>query len=140
MQNFKLNFINSMENDKNELQYVMNLLKNSPPKESSKEFSSFTINKKWQFNLKPETKFDNFTNNNGFLNNKILNNIQKNDFSTKNEFFSEKDNSTFNTYFPNKSNQPKNQKSSTLFQNYKPNLNIRKFSNIPKATSLNRDN
>ncbi len=140
MQNFKLNFINSMENDKNELQYVMNLLKNSPPKESSKEFSSFTINKKWQFNLKPETKFDNFTNNNGFLNNKILNNIQKNDFSTKNEFFSEKDNSTFNTYFPKKSNQPKNQKSSTLFQNYKPNLNIRKFSNIPKATSLNRDN
>ena len=87
MQNFKLNFINSMENDKNELQYVMNLLKNSPPKESSKEFSSFTINKKWQFNLKPETKCDNFNNNNGFLNNKILNNIQKNDFSTKNEFF-----------------------------------------------------
>ena len=122
-----------MENDKNELQYVINKLKNSPPKESSKEFSSFTINKKWQFNLKPETKFDSFTNNNGFLNNKI-------EFSSKNENFIHKDNSAFNTCFSDKINQVKNQKASTLFQNYKPNLNIRKFSNIPKATSLNRDN
>ena len=137
-----------MENDKNELQYVMNILKNSPPrtKESSKEFSSFTINKKWQFNLKPETKFDSLTKNNGFLYNNILNNLKKNEFVPKNEHITEKDKDKdkdsplFNTSFLNRTNQTKNQKSSTLFQNYKPNLNIRKFSNIPKASSLNRDN
>ena len=133
-----------MENDKNELQYVMNILKNSPPKtkESSKEFSSFTINKKWQFNLKPETKFDSLTNNNGFLYNNILNNLKKNEFVPKNEYITDKDKDSpsFNTCFLNRTNQAKNQKSSTLFQNYKPNLNIRKFSNIPKASSLNRDN
>ena len=72
-----------MENDENELQYIINLLKKSPPKEISKEYSTFTINKKWQFNLKAEAKFDGFSNNNGFINNKILNTIQKNEFSKK---------------------------------------------------------
>ena len=129
-----------MENDKNELQYVINLLKKSPPKEISKEYSSFTINKKLQFNLKPETKFDGFNNNTGFPNNKIFNAIQKNELSSKKENLVEKDNSALSTFFPKESSTIQNQKASTLFQNYKPNLNIRKFSNIPKATSLNRDN
>ena len=128
-----------MENDKNELQYVINLLKKSPPKEISKQYSSFTINKKWQFNLKPESKFDTF-NNNGFFNNKMFCTIQKEEIPEKKENLPEKDNSTNNTLFSNQNTKPTNQKSSTLFQNYKPNLNIRKFSNIPKATSLNRDN
>ena len=128
-----------MENDKNELQYVINLLKKSPPKEISKEYSSFTINKKWQFNLKPEAKFDGF-NNNGFINNKILNTIQKNEFSQKKENLVEKDNSALSTFFQKENSTISNQKASTLYQNYKPNLNIRKFSNIPKATSLNREN
>ena len=127
-----------MENDKNELQYVMNLLKNSPPKEISKEYSSFTINKKWQFNIKPVSKFETFSNNNGFLNNKI-NTIQQKESPSKN------DNNVIETdisktFFQNQNSKVKNPISSTLFQNYKPNLNIRKFSNIPKATSLNKDN
>ena len=127
-----------MENDKNELQYVMNLLKNSPPKEISKEYSSFTINKKWQFNIKPVSKFETFNNNNGFLNNKI-NTIQQKESPSKN------DNNVIETdisktFFQNQNSKVKNPISSTLFQNYKPNLNIRKFSNIPKATSLNKDN
>ena len=127
-----------MENDKNELQYVMNLLKNSPPKEISKEYSSFTINKKWQFNIKPVSKFETFSNNNGFLNNKI-NTIQQKESPSKN------DNNVIETdisktFFQNQNTKVKNPISSTLFQNYKPNLNIRKFSNIPKATSLNKDN
>ena len=127
-----------MENDKNELQYVMNLLKNSPPKEISKEYSSFSINKKWQFNIKPVSKFETFSNNNGFLNNKI-NTIQQKESPSKN------DNNVIETdisktFFQNQNTKVKNPISSTLFQNYKPNLNIRKFSNIPKATSLNKDN
>ena len=127
-----------MENDKNELQYVMNLLKNSPPKEISKEYSSFTINKKWQFNLKPISKFDTF-NNNGFLNKKDLNKDQPNETSSKIDTLIENDVSTSKTFFQNQNEKVKNQKTSTLFQNYKPNLNIRKFSNFPKANQ-NRDN
>ena len=72
-----------MDNDKNELQYVMNILKKSPPKEMSKELSSFSLNKKWQFNIKPVSKFDSFNNNN-FLNNKVLKTIQQNETSLPN--------------------------------------------------------
>ena len=43
-----------MYNDKKELIYVMNLLKNKPSKEICKDYSCFKINKKLQFNLKPE--------------------------------------------------------------------------------------
>jgi len=140
-----------MDNDKKELQYVMNLLRTSPPKdisktneiskpiEISKEFSSFTVNKKLQFNLKPVSKFETF-NNNLFVNKKILNTIQPNDnIFQKNENSNEKDNST-SIFYQKQNSKLKSQKASTLFQNYKPNLNIRKFSNIPKTTSLNRDN
>ena len=127
-----------MENDKNELQYVMNLLKNSPPKEISKEYSSFTINKKWQFNIKPVSKFETFSNNNGFLNNKI-NTIQQKESPSKN-YNNVIETDISKTFFQNQNTKVKNPISSTLFQNYKPNLNIRKFSNIPKATSLNKDN
>ena len=77
-----------MDNDKNELQYVMNLLKNSPSKEISKEYSAFSVNKKWQFNIKPVSKFDTFNKNNGFngfLNNKILNTIQHNEIIRRSE-------------------------------------------------------
>ena len=140
-----------MDNNKNELQYVMNLLRNSPPKdllktkeiskpiEISKEFSPFDINKKWQFNLKPVSKFETF-NNNLFVNKKILNTIQPNDnIIQKIENSNEKE-SSFSTIYQKQNSKIKGQKSSTLFQNYKPNLNIRKFSNVQKTTSLNRDN
>ena len=140
-----------MDNNKNELQYVMNLLRNSPPKdllktkeiskpiEISKEFSTFNINKKWQFNLKPVSKFETF-NNNLFVNKKILNTIQPSDnIIQKIENSNEKDSST-STIYQKQNSKIKDQKASTLFQNYKPNLNIRKFSNVQKTTSLNRDN
>ena len=133
-----------MENDKNELQYVMNLLKNSPSKEISKEYSAFSVNKKWQFNIKPVSRFDTFNKNNGFngfLNNKILNTIQPNEIIRRSENTSEKDNSISNAFIQKQQNsKPKNQKAATLFQNYKPNLNIRKFSNFSRPTSLNKDN
>ena len=133
-----------MENDKNELQYVMNLLKNSPSKEISKEYSAFSVNKKWQFNIKPVSRFDTFNKNNGFngfLNNKILNTIQHNEIIRRSENTSEKDNSISNAFMQKQQNsKPKNQKAATLFQNYKPNLNIRKFSNFSRPTSLNKDN
>ena len=133
-----------MENDKNELQYVMNLLKNSPSKEISKEYSAFSVNKKWQFNIKPVSRFDTFNKNNGFngfLNNKILNTIQHNEIIRRSENTSEKDNSISNAFIQKQQNsKPKNQKAATLFQNYKPNLNIRKFSNFSRPTSLNKDN
>ena len=133
-----------MENDKNELQYVMNLLKNSPSKEISKEYSAFSANKKWQFNIKPVSRFDTFNKNNGFngfLNNKILNTIQHNEIIRRSENTSEKDNSISNAFMQKQQNsKPKNQKAATLFQNYKPNLNIRKFSNFSRPTSLNKDN
>ena len=99
-----------MENDKNELQYVINLLKKSPPKEMSKEYSSFTINKKLQFNLKSETKFDGFNNNTGFTNNKIFNTIQKNEFSLNKDNLVEKNNSALSTFFPKESSTIQNQK------------------------------
>ena len=133
-----------MENDKNELQYVMNLLKNSPSKEISKEYSAFSVNKKWQFNIKPVSRFDTFNKNNGFngfLNNKILNTIQHKEIIRRSENTSEKDNSISNAFIQKQQNsKPKNQKAATLFQNYKPNLNIRKFSNFSRPTSLNKDN
>ena len=133
-----------MENDKNELQYVMNLLKNSPSKEISKEYSAFSVNKKWQFNIKPVSRFDTFNKNNGFngfLNNKILNTIQHKEIIRRSENTSEKDNSISNAFMQKQQNsKPKNQKAATLFQNYKPNLNIRKFSNFSRPTSLNKDN
>ena len=133
-----------MENDKNELQYVMNLLKNSPSKEISKEYSAFSVNKKWQFNIKPVSRFDTFNKNNGFngfLNNKILNTIQHKEIIRRSENTSEKDNSISNAFIQKQQNsKPKNKKAATLFQNYKPNLNIRKFSNFSRPTSLNKDN
>ena len=143
-----------MDNDKNELFYVMNLLKNSPPKESSKmtkELSSFTINKKWQFNLKPESKFDLFNKNKhdndnitldskNYVTKTISNTILQDETIHKNDIPFESDNASIKSYFHNPNlKSPPNQKS-TLFQNYKPNLNIRKFSNFPKTTCLNRDN
>jgi len=142
-----------MDKDKNELFYVMNLLKNSPPKEMSKELSSFTINRKRQFNLKPGSRFDLFNNNNkqdndsininnkNYITKTISNTILQDEIIHKNDLPFESDNSSIKSYFHNQSiKSPPNQKCSTLFQNYKPNLNIRKFSNIPKTTSLNRDN
>ena len=140
-----------MDNDKNELQYVMGLLKNSPlkdlpktkevskPIEISKEFN-FNANIKWQFNLRPGTKFETF-NNNGLVNKKIINTIIPNEVIIKNESSNEKDNSALSTLYHNKNSSISSQKASgSLFQNYKPNLNIRKFSNVSKNTSTNRDN
>ena len=58
-----------MDNDKKELIYVMNLLKNKPSKEISKDYSCFKINKKFQFNFKPESKFEPVVINDNFFNN-----------------------------------------------------------------------
>ena len=58
-----------MDNDKKELLYVMNLLKNKPQNEISKDYSNFRINKKFQFNIKPEAKFDQMVINDNFFNN-----------------------------------------------------------------------
>ena len=117
-----------MDKDKNELLYVMNLLKASPKKEASeisKEFSSFTINKKWQFNIKPDSKFETLNNNKNYLmTNNNSKTIQQNETINKNESLFDKEDSSINPFF----------------QNYKPNLNIRKFSNIPKTSTLTRDN
>jgi tubulin polyglutamylase TTLL5 len=138
------------DNDKNELQYVMGLLKNTslkdPPKakevskpiEISKELT-FNLNNKWQFNLRPGTKFETF-NNNGFINKKIINTIIPNEISPKIESSNEKENSAFTTIYQNKNQKIMSQKASTLFHNYKPNLNIRKFSNVVKTSNINRDN
>jgi len=133
-----------MDKDKNELLYVMNLLKASPKKEASeisKEFSSFTINKKWQFNIKPDSKFETLNNNKNYLmTNNNSKTIQQNETINKNESLIDKEDSSINPFFQKQNTQSINQKTSTLFQNYKPNLNIRKFSNIPKTSTLTRDN
>ena len=133
-----------MDKDKNELLYVMNLLKASPKKEASeisKEFSSFTINKKWQFNIKPDSKFETLNNNKNYLmTNNNSKTIQQNETINKNESLFDKEDSSINPFFQKQNTQSINQKTSTLFQNYKPNLNIRKFSNIPKTSTLTRDN
>ena len=58
-----------MDNDKKELIYVMNLLKNNPQKEISKDYSSFKINKKFQFSMKSDSKFEPMVINEKFITN-----------------------------------------------------------------------
>ena len=142
-----------MENEKKELIYVMNLLKNHPKKEISKDYSTFKINKKFQFSMKPETKFDNVVVNDNFFKNlfsqqsqnaTVFITLQENkskenaeinindNITTKNSLtkqYSAKD------ILKNNPNQ-----ACTFFQKNKPNLNIGKFSNATRTASLLREN
>ena len=103
-----------MENDKNELLFVMNLLKTSPKREGekiSKELSSFPINKNFQFKMKPDSKFETF------INNKINTNYFK--IKTDQEPISrnntlENENSSLNSFFAKQVTKPANQKTSTF--------------------------
>ena len=140
-----------MENDKKELLYVMNLLRNKPKKEISKDITAFKINKKFQFNVKPESKFEAVINDNFFKNiNSLLPQSNNNDnvFITlqakeNNNELNIESLSTKNTLTKQFSakdivNSSKN-KSSTYFQKTKPNLNITKFSNATRTASLLRE-
>ena len=127
-----------MENDKKELLYVMNLLKTSPKREGekiSKELSAFPINKNFQFKMKPDSKFETF----------ITNKKNSNYFKTKTDQEPISRNNTIeneislNSFFTMQTKKPTNQKTFTV-QNNKPNLNITKFSNFPRALNLNKDN
>ena len=142
-----------MDNEKKELIYVMNLLKNNPQKEISKDYSSFKINKKFQFNMKSDSKFEPMVVNDNFFKklfsqqtqngtvfitlqaNKSKENADinsKNSLTTKNSLtkqFSAKD------ILNNNPNQ-----AFTFFQKNKPNLNIGKFSNATRTASLLREN
>ena len=127
-----------MENDKKELLYVMNLLKTSPKREGekiSKELSAFPINKNFQFKMKPDSKFETF----------ITNKKNSNYFKTKTDQEPISRNNTIeneislNSFFTMQTKKQTNQKTFTV-QNNKPNLNITKFSNFPRALNLNKDN
>ena len=140
-----------MDNDKKELLYVMNLLRNKPNKEISKDISSFKINKKFQFNIKPESKFEAVINDNFFKNiNNILPQSQNNDnvfitlqLKENNNELNIESLSTKNTltkqYSAKDINNSSKNKSSTYFQKNKPNLNITKFSNATRTASLLRE-
>jgi tubulin polyglutamylase TTLL5 len=151
-----------MDNDKKELIYVMNLLKKQPHNEISKDYSNFKINKKFYFNMKPETKFEPMVINDNFFNNLVTpstaqnetvfitlqankfkenGDINNDNISTKNTLtkqYSAKDitnNANYNNY--NKYNSTN--KAGTFFQKSKPNLNITKFSNATRTASLLRE-
>ena len=144
-----------MDNEKKELIYVMNLLKNNPQKEISKEYSSFKINKKFQFSMKPESKFEPMVVNDNFFkklfsqpnqNGTVFITLQANK-SKENTDINTNDNlTTKNTLTKQfsaknilKSGSPPVQQF-TFFQKNKPNLNIGKFTNATRTASLIREN
>ena len=142
-----------MDNDKKELIYVMNLLKNKPSKEICKDYSCFKINKKLQFNLKPEAKFEPVVINDNFFNNlfaqcprneTVFITLQENKTKENTEINSDTSSTTKNTLTKQYSakdittNHP-NPKAATFFQKNKPNLNITKFSNSTRTASLLRE-
>ena len=142
-----------MENEKKELIYVMNLLKNHPKKEISKDYSTFKINKKFQFSMKPETKFDNVVVNDNFFKNlfsqqsqnaTVFITLQENK-SKENPEININDNITAKNSLTKQysakdilKNNPN--QACTFFQKNKPNLNIGKFSNATRTASLLREN
>ena len=141
-----------MDNDKKELIYVMNLLKNKPQKENSKDYSNFKINKKFQFNLKPESKFDQVVINDNFFNNLLAqsprnetvfitlqDNKNNNNIDGNNDTLSTTKNTLTKQFSAKDINCNQNQKTATFFQKNKPNLNITKFSNSTRTDSLLRD-
>ena len=141
-----------MDNDKKELIYVMNLLKNKPQKENSKDYSNFKINKKFQFNLKPESKFDQVVINENFFNNLLAqsprnetvfitlqDNKNNNNIDGNNDILSTTKNTLTKQFSAKDINCNQNQKTATFFQKNKPNLNITKFSNSTRTDSLLRD-
>ena len=144
-----------MDNEKKELIYVMNLLKNNPQKEISKEYSSFKINKKFQFSMKPESKFEPMVVNDNFFkklfsqpnqNGTVFITLQANK-SKENTDINTNDNLTakntltkqFSAKNILKSGSPPVQQF-TFFQKNKPNLNIGKFTNATRTASLIREN
>ena len=142
-----------MENEKKELIYVMNLLKNHPKKEISKDYSTFKINKKFQFSMKPETKFDNVVVNDNFFKNlfsqpsqnaTVFITLQENK-SKENTEININDNITAKNSLTKQysakdilKNNPNQE--CTFFQKNKPNLNIGKFTNATRTASLLREN
>ena len=143
-----------MDNDKKELIYVMNLLKNKPSKEICKDYPCFKINKKLQFNLKPEAKFEPVVINDNFFNNlfaqcprneTVFITLQENKTKENTEINSDTSSTTKNTLTKQYSakdittNHP-NPKAATFFQKNKPNLNIGKFTNATRTASLIREN
>ena len=141
-----------MDNDKKELIYVMNLLKNKQGKEISKDYSFFKINNKLKFNLKPETKFEPVVINDNFFNNlfsqspknetvfiTLGDNKLKENTDGNNETLSTTKNTLTKQFSAKDMINTSNQKNATFFMKNKPNLNIAKFSNSTRTTSLLRD-
>ena len=143
-----------MDNEKKELIYVMNLLKNNPQKEISKEYSSFKINKKFQFSMKPETKFEPMVVNDNFFkklfsqpsqNGTVFITLQANkskenaDINTNDNLTTKNLTKQFSAKNILKSGVPPKQQF-TFFQKNKPNLNIGKFTNATRTASLLREN
>ena len=141
-----------MDNDKKELLYVMNLLKNKPQNEISKDYSNFRINKKFQFNIKPETKFDQMVINDNFFNNLFVPSSKnetvfitlqegksKDNLDGNNDTLSTTKNTLTKQFSSKDIKSNQNQKAATFFQKNKPNLNITKFSNSTRTDSLLRD-
>ena len=141
-----------MDNDKKELIYVMNLLKNKQCKEISKDYSFFKINNKLKFNLKPETKFEPVVINDNFFNNlfsqspknetvfiTLGDNKLKENTDGNNETLSTTKNTLTKQFSAKDVINTSNQKNATFFMKNKPNLNIAKFSNSTRTTSLLRD-
>ena len=146
-----------MDNEKKELIYVMNLLKNNPQKEISKEYSTFKINKKFQFSMKPESKFEPMVVNDNFFkklfsqpnqNGTVFITLQANK-SKENADLNNNNNLTtknLTKQFSAKNimnNGPPPMQQFTFFQKNKPNLNIGKFTNATNGTrtvSLLREN
>ena len=140
-----------MDNDKKELIYVMNLLKNHPQKEISKDYSSFKINKKFQFSMKSNSKFDPVVVNENFITN-LFTKSSPNDsvFITlkENKLKENADDVSENLSPKNALTKQvsckdivktSNTKNATFFQKTKPNLNITKFSNATRTASLLRE-
>ena len=141
-----------MDNDKKELIYVMNLLKNKPSKEISKDYSCFKINKKFQFNYKPESKFEPVVINDNFFNKlfaqspqnetvfiTLQDNKSNKNTDTNNDTFSTTKNTLTKQYSAKDITNHPNPKAATFFQKNKPNLNITKFSNSTRTDSLLRE-
>ena len=141
-----------MDNDKKELIYVMNLLKNKQGKEISKDYSFFKINNKLKFNLKPETKFEPVVINDNFFNNlfsqspknetvfiTLGDNKLKENTDGNNETLSTTKNTLTKQFSAKDMINTSNQKNATFFMKNKPNLNIAKFSNSTRTTNLLRD-
>ena len=141
-----------MDNDKKELIYVMNLLKNKSKSEISKDYSCFKINKKMQFNLKPETKFTPVVISDNYINNlfsqspqsetvfiTLQDNKSKENTDGSNETISTIKNTLTKQFSAKDIINPNKQKTSTFFQKNKPNLNITKFSNSTRTASLLRE-